>query len=225
MSDSEFRSVKKVYLLPGLGADQRMYRSQLKVLQNAEVLEHLSTIKGESLADYAKRFVPFFDTSSPFVLLGTSLGGMIAVELSQHIKPEKIILLASVKSRDEFPAFIRSMKYLRLHQLFRGRFYKNMNNLLAERLGNRGDAEASATIKAMMHDVHDEFIEWAINAVIYWNPPVNLRKDIIHIHGTADQLFPFSRVKNAIQVKGGSHVMNMTMSDAVNEILLREMSK
>jgi pimeloyl-ACP methyl ester carboxylesterase len=211
----------KVYLIPGLGADRRMYANQLAVLGNAEVLEHLPAQKGETLHDYAKRFVPRIDSTAPFALVGTSLGGIISVELSRLVKPEKVIVIASIKNRSEMPAFIRAMRYLRLHRALSGNGFKRFNKLAARRLVNRGDKMAASAFIEMLNDTPAEFIEWAMDAVIHWKPTEEVSNtNIYHIHGTSDFLFPYAKVKNAIAIENGSHVMNMTKSKEVNRVLL-----
>ncbi|MFN8299052.1 MAG: alpha/beta hydrolase [Chitinophagales bacterium] len=212
-----------VYLIPGLGADKRMYLPQLAVWPHARVLEHVYPITGQTLADYAERLIPLINTREPFIIIGTSLGGMVAIELAAKLKPHKTILLASVKSREELPLFIRSMKLLKLHKLLSGNTFKKFNELAAERLNSRGDAAIAALIKQMADDTDPDFIEWAINAVINWQPPA-VESPVIHIHGDNDMLFPISRIKNALPVAGGSHVMNLSQSEAVNSLLLQALA-
>lgn len=210
----------KIYFIPGLGADRRMYYHQLRLFPQAVVLEHLPAVKGETLALYARRVAALIDTSAPFALVGTSLGGMIAMEISRILKPEKVILIASVKNRSELPGFIKSMKYLNLHRLFSGKAYQRLNQLAAQRLDSRNDSEAAGLIKAMMLDMQPDFIEWAINAVINWQPPAEYRSDVVHIHGDNDLLFPLRKIKNAIVIEKGTHIMNMTLSEEINKHLV-----
>lgn len=209
-----------MYMIPGLGADKRMYTSQLRVFPHAQVLEHMLPVKGQSLTEYAHRFIPLIDTTQPFVLLGTSLGGMVSVELARVLKPEKVILLASVKNRNELPYFIRAMRYLNLHKPIPGSAYIRLNNILGNRLAGRGESKIAKLIVEMAADCNPAFIEWAVNAVINWRPPVEYPANIIHIHGTADMLFPYSRIANGIAVKNGSHVMNIANPGEVNRLLL-----
>ncbi len=211
----------RIYLIPGLGADRRMYHQQLNILPDAEVIEHFQPEKNESLSSYAKRMALQVDISSPFILIGTSLGGIISMELSRILSPERIILISTVKNREELPLYIRSMKYLKLHRVITGDRFKRFNKLMVKRLDNRRDSEVAEIISAMTEDVPSEFIEWAIDAVVNWNPPKEYRSDIVHIHGTNDQLFPISKIKNVIAVEKGSHVMNMTLSVEVNRLLLQ----
>ncbi len=201
-----------------------MYASQLKVLPKATVLEHQEALKGETLAAYARRLALKIDTSRPFALVGTSLGGIIAVELSRFLNPEKIVLLATVKNRRELPLFIRSMRLLNLHKMISGETFKRFNKLMVKRLDSRGDSPAASLIKDMTDDASPRFIDWAVNAIINWHPPLNYREDIVHIHGTKDQLFPISKIKNPIAIQNGSHVMNITMSYEVNKALLKALN-
>lgn len=214
-----------IYLIPGLGADRRMYQHQLTVLPGAEVIEHFLPEKKETLHAYATRMAEKIDTSSPFILIGTSLGGIISMELSRILSPQKIILIASVKTRNEMPALFRAMKYLKLHRIISGNGFKKFNKLAARRLDSRKDSEAAGLIKAMMDDVPAEFIEWAIDAVVNWDSASDYRNDIVHIHGTNDQLFPISKIKNVIPVHKGSHIMNMTLSAEVNRLLLQAINE
>lgn len=210
-----------IYLIPGLGADKRMYAHQLKALPDAKVLEHLEPIKSETLTEYAGRVAKEIDTTKPFALVGTSLGGIISMELSRILNPEKIVIISSIKNREEMPLFIRSMRLLKLHKLTTGARIKRSYNVMVKRLGNRGDSFAAKMIREMAADCSPEFIEWAVNAIVNWHPPKDYRSDIIHIHGTKDMLFPIQKIKNPIAIENGSHVMNMTMSYEVNKALLK----
>jgi pimeloyl-ACP methyl ester carboxylesterase len=209
----------KIYLIPGLGADKRMYQPQLKLWPEAEVLEHLTPVRGETLTQYAARLAPSIDTAVPFILIGTSLGGMISLELTKYVKPEKVILIASVKGREELPAFIKSMRYLNFHRLIPPGIYKHVNGLMAARLDSRRDSTVASLIREMTIDASPQFIDWAINAVINWKPSFVLPENLVHIHGSNDTLFPLKYIKQPIVIKNGSHVMNLTLSAEVNKAL------
>jgi len=215
---------KKIYLIPGLGADARMYRPQLKVLSNTIVLEHQKPLKGETLSAYARRLSARIDTNEPFVLIGTSLGGMIAIEMSQYIHPEKLILISSVKHRGELPIWMRTMKYLKLHRLLSGERFIRFSNANVKRLITKRDTSVAKLITDMHNSADPEFVAWAIDQVINWDGGKDYRPDVIHIHGTRDRLFPHSNIKNAVYIDGGSHVMGLTQAQDVNKVLLRVLS-
>jgi len=212
---------KKIYLIPGLGADGRMYTPQLKVLKNATVLEFIKPLKGERLQEYVKRFAERIDTSLPFVLIGTSLGGIIAIELSRIIHPDKVILISSVKHRGELPSWMRAMKYLRLHKLLTGGSFVWFSNSNLKKLMTKRDTEVAQLLRDMHHDADRDFVVWAINEVVNWRGDQNYRANVVHLHGTRDLLFPHFNLKNVQLIKGGSHVMVLTQSHDVNQALLK----
>ncbi len=212
---------KKIYLIPGLGADGRMYMPQLKVLPNAVILEHQKPLKGETLVQYAKRLSAQVDTSEPFILIGTSLGGIIAIEMARIIHPDKVILISSVKHRGEMPAWMRAMRHLKLHNLLSGQNFIRFSNANVKRLITKRDTKVARLLMDMHNSADPEFVQWAINEVVNWKGGEDYRKDVIHIHGTSDRLFPHVNIKDAVYIKGGSHVMGLTQSQDVNKALLK----
>jgi pimeloyl-ACP methyl ester carboxylesterase len=210
----------KIYLIPGLGADGRMYTPQLKVLKDAVILEHQKPLERETITEYSKRLSAKVDTSEPFIIVGTSLGGMIAIEMSKFIHPEKIILISSVKHRGELPAWMRAMKHLKMHHFLTGERLIRLSNSNVKPFISMRDTNVARLIVDMHNSADPEFVGWAINEVVNWDGGKDYRKDIIHIHGTKDRLFPHRNIKNAVHIPGGSHIMGLTQSHDVNKALL-----
>ena len=50
------------------------------------------------------------------------------------------------------------------------------------------------------------YLEWAIEHMVCWNQ-TEVIPNIIHIHGTADQVFPAKLIKDFIPLKDGTHIM------------------
>jgi hypothetical protein len=73
---------------------------------------------------------------------------------------------------------------------------------------------------SMAKNNHPSFLYWCVNAIVKWNGIEDYRKDIIHIDGTKDEMFPFNKIKNAIAVKGGKHTMILNRHHEVTQLLL-----
>jgi hypothetical protein len=76
----------------------------------------------------------------------------------------------------------------------------------------------SETYKAMLADKDPEFLLRTIPMIMRWERTSN-SADIIHIHGTKDHTIPYKNVKCDYTIQGGSHMMTLTQSNKVNEIL------
>ncbi|MEI6312547.1 MAG: alpha/beta hydrolase [Bacteroidota bacterium] len=214
----------KIYLIPGLGADGRMYESLMDLLPDAEVLDWFVPMPDEEFKDYIDRFSKQIKTKEPFAIIGNSMGGIIAVELAKRLKPDKIIIISSVKCRKELPHFIRLGKYISLFRSTTGKFYNVINRAIVKLLQLRSEKKFLQLALDMSKDADPEFMSWAIKKVMQWENKT-YPHDIVHIHGTRDTLFPILYIKNCIRVKGGTHLMMMERSDEINSLILAALQK
>jgi surfactin synthase thioesterase subunit len=88
-----------VYFIPGLGADYRLYNNINLPGVESIYISWPEPNDCTTLKEYTELLLPMIDTSKPFVIWGTSMGGMVAIELCKHVKPQKLILISTVKTR------------------------------------------------------------------------------------------------------------------------------
>jgi hypothetical protein len=62
------------------------------------------------------------------------------------------------------------------------------------------------------------YMKWAISQITTWVPQGPC-PNLYHIHGTKDQTFPYRRIKNAVLIEDGDHLMVMKKPEAVNKAL------
>ncbi|MCB0541677.1 MAG: alpha/beta hydrolase, partial [Bacteroidetes bacterium] len=85
----------KIFGISGLGADERVFK-KLTLNYNINTVKWLKPHKKEELKNYIKRLSVEIDDSQPFVLIGVSFGGIVAIELSKILKPEAVIIISSI---------------------------------------------------------------------------------------------------------------------------------
>jgi surfactin synthase thioesterase subunit len=66
---------------------------------------------------YAKKLSHQIDTTQPFILIGVSLGGMLATEMTDFIQPEKTIIISSAKNKYELPHRYRFQNIVPIYYL------------------------------------------------------------------------------------------------------------
>ena len=99
-----------VYFMPGMSANSLIFeRIKLPSKFHSHFLEWIPPLKSESLKDYSVRLSKSIKHQNP-ILIGVSFGGLIMQEVSKIINAKKVIIISSVKSRNELS---NSMKFAR----------------------------------------------------------------------------------------------------------------
>jgi len=210
-----------VYCIPGLGADRRVFaRLQLPEGFQSVYMDWIPPEKGESLSAYARRMASSINQEEPFVLLGLSMGGMVAVEIAAQIKPILVVLLSSIPTSKHLPFYYRWAGVLQLPRLVPIRLIRA--GALVKRIFVSEAAEDKKLVQQMIHDSDPAFIRWAMQAIVHWkgNPQPEF---LLHIHGTADGLLPVRFTLPTHLIKDAGHLMVLTHATAVNEILKKEL--
>jgi len=207
-----------IYLLAGQGADERLFKNlDFPEQYNVNYIKYSVPTSEKSLAEYACTLSNQIDQSKPFILIGVSLGGMIATEMCDFMSPEKTIIIASAKNANELPKSFNFQKKVPLYKLAGKRNVKWGARFL-QPIVEPDRRKEKDTFKAMLKDKDPEFLLRTIPMIMTWEREQSC-DDIIHIHGTKDHTIPFKNVQSDYQIDGGSHMMTLTESDKLNGIL------
>jgi pimeloyl-ACP methyl ester carboxylesterase len=104
----------KIYVISGLGVDQRVFSKIDFGSLDITYLDWITPSRNEPLSIYAKRISAKITAEQP-ILIGLSFGGMLAMEIAKIITVQRVILLASAKGRDELPVLYRLAGRLKLN--------------------------------------------------------------------------------------------------------------
>ncbi len=171
----------------------------------------------ESLDEYARVMARKIDTSHPFVLVGYSFGAVIMQEMDRFLKPLKSIIISSFKREDEIPNLFRAVKRTNLVERVPMRVYSStefITNAFNRFVYNMPTSE----LAQVMTYTDPAYIKWAVKQITEWIPEGS-HKNLYHIHGTLDQIFPYEHIKNAFPVEDGDHLMVLKKADVVSSIL------
>lgn len=214
-----------VYFLSGLGADKRAFAGIR--LPDKFIPHHIDWIrpeKKELLPAYARRLAKVIDSSQPFVLIGLSFGGIVAIEINKFLKAEQIIIISSVSTRSQLPPHHRQAGLFQFYRILPYWFFKTANPLNYWIFGARTKDE-KVLLKQILKDMDTEFLKWAIGRLTTWDNKVK-PENLYHIHGTADMLMPILFVKPDLKIKKGghlmvhnfSHIISAAIEDRLNEM-------
>lgn len=201
--------------ISGLGADERVFQSLKLINVEKNYVKWIEPFKNETIENYAQRLSVQIDTSKINILLCVSFGGLIGIELSKIIQFEKIIIISSVKNKYEIPYYYRIAGKLKLYKPIPGSLLKTYNFIISFFFGITNEREKDL-LKNILNDTNSIFLKWAISKITNWNNRDNI-KNIYHIHGSKDRLFPIRCIKDFIKIIDGHHFMVITKSDELSE--------
>jgi pimeloyl-ACP methyl ester carboxylesterase len=209
-----------VYFMPGLAANIAIFERIVLPETDFEtiLLEWEIPLGNESLADYAKRIAEKIKHPNP-VLIGVSFGGILVQEMAKYVAARKVIIISSVKSNKEFPRRIKMAKTTSTYKLIPMRLLLSLENLLGFTFGEKTKKKIDLYRKYLsVRDIR--YLGWAVEKVVLWDR-TEADKNVIHIHGDADEVFPVRYITNCIVVKGGTHIMILSKYKWLNENLPR----
>jgi len=207
-------------LLPGVGADSRMFGPQRTAFPELVVPDWIEPERNEPLTEYAARFAKVIDPGGPCFLGGVSFGGVVALEVATHLTTRECYLFGSVHDPREIP---------RRLQIFRSIsdliMILKWTSPVALTYGGRW---INPVIRGVLHQLKDadtRFLRWAAGAILRWKPSPGVdRVRVVRIHGDRDWVFPIGRIVADKTIVGGGHLMSLTHAEEVNAFVRERMA-
>jgi pimeloyl-ACP methyl ester carboxylesterase len=207
-----------IYLIPGQGADARQFQ-RLELDPDYEIrnIEYFTPEQGWKMKDFALALSQQIDTTANYIIIGVSLGGMLATEMGEFLKPEKIILISSAKCRDELPGRYTFQKTIPINKLVpRGMIKWGAKKL--QPLVEPDSKKDRQVFLDMLNDKDPLFLKRTIAMIIQWERD-EYSNDIVHIHGDNDHTLPSKNVAYNYLIQDGSHMMVYTRADEISALL------
>jgi pimeloyl-ACP methyl ester carboxylesterase len=217
----------RVYLIPGQGSDYRIYKNiQFDAHLDTVHVHYITPLPLESMFAYAKRLSAQIDTTTPFYIIGVSLGGMLATEMYDVVHPQKIIVISSATDSTEIPEMYQFFHQYPIHRYIPASVFK-YSSFIMQPMYEPDRALERATCNAMLWDKEKIFVKRATEMIVSWQrkPDDNVGKNIIHIHGDNDHTLPIKNITSDYIIPGGSHMMVLTKAADVGAIINKELKQ
>lgn len=172
--------------------------------------------KKETIEHYAKRMSDLVTAENP-VLIGVSFGGIMVQEMSKFLHPKKIIIISSIKSRDELSKMLKLLQKLWIYKLFPSRIIEHIEIFSFLAIGKT--LKTRFKLYKKYFSVRDRrYLNWAIYNVLYWKQKKPL-ENVLHIHGTDDAILSFKYIKDCTPIEKGTHIMVINKAKTISEII------
>ncbi|MCI5073246.1 alpha/beta hydrolase [bacterium] len=222
-----------IVCIPGLGANALVFVPQQNhFAERLQVPGFLKPKKKESLQDYCMRWSEVLQEKlpKPYVLVGMSMGGMMAQELSQYLDPQALILLGSLQ---------KPMPKQFLHQLAESLGQRLPNAVLKairscsphwiaffEGLSTKD----KHLIKTMSRQIEIDFFRWQGQAAAAWIKTGFLgeyRCPVFRAHGGKDTVLFLDKKlgPDDLFLPQARHLINLTHAQQINAFIERCIEK
>ncbi len=192
-----------IHALPGMGSDRRMYPGRWKSLPDFEAHDWMPHRGEKSLPEVARSMCDSCCICDGDVLVGTSLGGMVACEITKIRRIPVLFLVASAVTKEEVSSLLAALRPLiRITPIDWIKF--SAGSLTPER------AEMFLGIEA-------SFIRSMCAAVFEWEGLGTTRTRVFRIHGKRDHVIP--PPKQVDLLLDGGHLLTMTHADECAEFV------
>lgn len=211
-----------LYLLSGLGADKRIFQ-KLRIDEKYSIvhIDWLTPEKNEPINAYVLRLASAIDQAEPFTIIGLSFGGIIATELSKIVSPVQTIIISSISSDDQLPWLLSVIKHLKLYKLIPSHFIRLKSRVVYWFMGAKTMRE-KAVFNQILKNTDIDFFRWAVSAILRWEQPVAV-KNMYHIHGSSDAIFPIANIACNHIIQKGGHLMVYSRAEEISLILNKQL--
>ncbi len=239
----------QLVMLPGIAADRRLFAAQRERFPNLIVPEWpaaintIGTIDDASVlaercwADWTVGNALCIDSDQPFMLCGTSSGGLMALEIAWHAAklgkpPAAVLLISSCRNWQAVPRWYGrwadwSSKLPRwlANKLFVSR---HVTQSLRSDAADRATAEL---VEAMYQASDFQQLQYWARRMSTWRREESelaaANFPIHQLHGRLDSLLPKPSPQHATLLLNAGHWMTATHADTVNnwiEAIIRDLS-
>ncbi|MEO0405553.1 MAG: alpha/beta hydrolase, partial [Bacteroidota bacterium] len=205
-----------IYLLPGMGADERLFEKMDIKHGN---LHHLrwEYVEGcVTLSDYAAVLCERIQTENN-VLIGSSMGGMMAVEMYRIGTFDDLILLSAPSSTLEFPPVLKTFGKLNAGKWFGKKTLFKLNRAANLFMGFQNE-EHEKLFYEMLEGYGPDFLKYAVNAILKWDLK-EAPNEYLQIIGSKDRLFKLKRMPKAIVLEGSGHFMTFEQPEEITKLV------
>jgi pimeloyl-ACP methyl ester carboxylesterase len=184
----------RMIVLPGMGADSRMYSGAWRSLPNA-VFVDWPEYRGETtIAAVAERVVQQIGIAHGDLVIGSSLGGIVACEIARVRTLKALVLIGSAVNKEEISSLLAV-----LHPIAD---FAPLNFIQS------AAGKVPGELAEMFRDVQPDFIRAMCRAIFAWKGLENSSVKLIRIHGKRDRVIPLPPKVDL--VLDGGHLIAMT---------------
>lgn len=198
-------SVNRTHAFPGMGADHRMFPPPWREVPGFTAHDWMPYGGETRIAEVAQSMAHRCEIRDGDSLIGTSLGGIIACEVTKLRRIERLILVGSAISKDEISGWLAT-----LHPLAQVAPIEWLQV---------SAGKMPTELLQMFASVDGSFIRSMCRAIFEWPGLGDSETQLTRIHGKRDLVIPPPR--DADLIVDGGHLISMTHASQCAEFIVK----
>lgn len=210
------------YCVSGLGADETIFE-YLDLQCEKVCISWIPSRKWETMTEYATRLCEQIDASVPFVLIGVSFGGMLAIEMTKLVNPLATILITSVARRSELPIWIRWAAKTKVNRLLPTWLF-SLHPIWLIWFFRIKSARGRKKMRSLSKTNDKALTRFAIDMIMTWQNdwlPVHM----LRINAGCDWMLPSNKRESGVILANAGHFAVVENAEKVSEIVNDYLSK
>lgn len=183
-----------IHALPGMGADHRMFPEPWSDLPGFTAHDWRNAKRAHILPELAAAVAADWQIQDGDTLVGCSLGGMVACEVTKLRKIPRLFLVGSAIQKDEINTWLAA-----LHPFI---------DLAPIDWLRLSASKVPGELASMFAESDPEFVRAMCKAIFQWDGQVGTRTKVFRLHGRHDLVIPPPRQADLL-LEGG-HLVAMT---------------
>ena len=168
----ESEGASRLIILPGMGADETMYQGPWRKIPGALFLNWPEYNGETTIGEFAESVISQYEITPTDRLCGTSLGGMVALEIAVRLGNPMVILVSSALSPKKINPALRMLSPLAWPWTMS--------------IGKRLVSLSRRPTRYMIRNIDAKFLAAACRAIVNWPGVPQIPGDLHRIHGTND---------------------------------------
>ncbi|MFZ6052065.1 alpha/beta fold hydrolase [Halocola ammonii] len=209
----------KIYLLPGMGADSRLYENLKLETADLKLINWKVPPAEADLKDYAKLMLEEVEDPENAILGGTSMGGIVAREMAEIVQPKTLVLISSPATVQEFSAMTALGKPLKIWKLINQKSVERLG-LVFERMMQIRTDDTKRIFNVMLKEANASSLRWSVKHILQWEREEPF-ESYLQIAGEKDLLFPPTKMKSPIVIDKAGHLAVHENADVVSAAIDR----
>ncbi len=199
-----------VFLIPGTGGTAELFSDYRFPFPFRSVDFPVPRVAEMSMKEYAEQFIAHHGIVPGDTLVGMSLGGMLACEISKALEIRQLVLISSGTRKEHINPLLRKLGFLGPRIPFA--WLQKLPPPPASRFRQR--------LISMFRQVDPAFLNWACTVAPIWEGMEN-HPNLIQIHGDLDPIFPLTYQQERIhfRLRKATHLAVLERQKDINQIL------